>query len=158
MEPEHSHIRETPRENGPEVNVLENRSDRVADIIAVERDEQVSGRDNQRERCTGSRSGRTGQAFTRRGPVNIRNARHIDDPRPLDPDCRCPACAGYARAYLHHLWRAEEILGRMLLTWHNLHYYQELMAGLRAAIAASALDAWTAEFTAGQAMGDIAPL
>ena len=105
-----------------------------------------------------TRSGRTGQAFTRRGPVNIRNARHIEDPRPLDPDCRCPACAGYGRAYLHHLWRAEEILGRMLLTWHNLHYYQELMAGLRAAIAAGALDAWAAEFAAGQAAGDIAPL
>ena len=105
-----------------------------------------------------TRSGRTGQAFTRRGPVNIRNARHLEDPRPLDADCRCPACAGYARAYLHHLWRAEEMLGRMLLTWHNLHYYQELMAGLRAAIAAGALGAWTAEFAAGQAAGDIAPL
>ncbi len=105
-----------------------------------------------------TRSGRTGQAFTRRGPVNIRNARHIEDPRPLDPDCRCPACAGYSRAYLHHLWRAEEILGRMLLTWHNLYYYQELMAGLRAAIAAGGLDAWAAEFAAGQAAGDIAPL
>ena len=83
-----------------------------------------------------TRSGRTGQAFTRRGAVNLKNARHADDPRPLDPDCGCPACRGYSRAYLHHVVRAGEIIAAMLLTWHNLHYYQELMAGLRAAIAA----------------------
>jgi hypothetical protein len=82
-----------------------------------------------------SRSGRTGQAFTRRGVVNIKNARHADDPRPLDEACTCPACRGYSRAYLHHVFRSGEIIASMLLTWHNLHYYQELMAGLRAAIA-----------------------
>ena len=74
-----------------------------------------------------SRSGRTGQAFTRRGVVNIKNARHQDDPRPLDEDCTCPACRNYSRAYLHHVFRAKEIISSMLLTWHNLHYYQELM-------------------------------
>jgi queuine tRNA-ribosyltransferase len=105
-----------------------------------------------------TRSGRTGQAFTRRGAVNIRNARHIEDPRPLDEACACPACRSYSRAYLHHLWRAEEILGRMLLTWHNLHYYQQLMAALRAAIAERRLAAWTAAFEAEQAAGDIEPL
>jgi queuine tRNA-ribosyltransferase len=89
-----------------------------------------------------TRSGRTGQAFTRRGAINIRNARHLEDPRPLDEACACPACRNYSRAYLHHLWRAEEILGQMLLTWHNLHYYQQLMAELRAAIAEKRLDAW----------------
>jgi queuine tRNA-ribosyltransferase len=105
-----------------------------------------------------TRSGRTGQAFTRRGAVNIRNARHIEDPRPLDEACACPACRSYSRAYLHHLWRAEEILGQMLLTWHNLHYYQQLMAALRAAIAEGRLDAWTAAFEAEQAGGDIEPI
>jgi queuine tRNA-ribosyltransferase len=105
-----------------------------------------------------TRSGRTGQAFTRRGAVNIRNARHLEDPRPLDESCGCPACRGYSRAYLHHLWRAEEMLGRMLLTWHNLHYYQQLMAGLRRAIERRDLDAWSAAFEAEQAAGDIEPL
>jgi len=105
-----------------------------------------------------TRSGRTGQAFTRRGPVNIRNARHLDDPRPLDADCACPACRAYSRAYLHHLWRAKEMLGQILLTWHNLHYYQELMAGLRDAIAAGRLAAWTSAFAEAQAEGDLEPL
>jgi queuine tRNA-ribosyltransferase len=105
-----------------------------------------------------TRSGRTGQAFTRRGAVNIRNARHIEDPRPLDEACACPACRSYGRAYLHHLWRAEEILGQMLLTWHNLHYYQQLMAALRTAIAEGRLAAWTAAFEAEQAAGDIEPI
>jgi queuine tRNA-ribosyltransferase len=104
-----------------------------------------------------TRSGRTGQAFTRRGPVNIRNARHIEDPRPLDEACACPACRSYARAYLHHLWRAGEMLGQMLLTWHNLHYYQQLMAGLRQAIAAGGLADWIASFEAEQRQGDIEP-
>jgi len=104
-----------------------------------------------------SRSGRTGQALTRRGPVNIRNARHAADPRPLDPDCGCPACTGYSRAYLHHLAKADEILGPMLLTWHNLHYYQELMAGMRAAIAAGGLDEFADRFTSEQAAGDLPP-
>jgi queuine tRNA-ribosyltransferase len=81
-----------------------------------------------------TRSGRTGQAFTRAGSLNLRNARHADDPAPLDPECRCPACTGFSRAYLHHLTKAGEILASMLLTRHNLTYYADLMAGLRAAI------------------------
>ncbi|MCC5970500.1 MAG: tRNA guanosine(34) transglycosylase Tgt [Pararhodobacter sp.] len=105
-----------------------------------------------------SRSGRTGQAWTRRGAVNLRNARHRDDPRPLDEDCTCPTCRGYSRAYLHHVVKADEIIGSMLLTWHNLHYYQDLMAGLRAAIAGGRLAAFVAEFHALRAEGDIAPL
>ena len=105
-----------------------------------------------------SRSGRTGQAFTRRGVVNIRNARHRDDPRPLDPDCACPACRGFSRAYLHHVCKSGEIIASMLLTWHNLHYYQQLMAGLRDAIGAGTLARFTTAFRAGQAEGDLAPL
>ena len=81
-----------------------------------------------------TRSGRTAQAFTRNGVLNLRNARHKDDPAPLDDQCRCPACRSYSRAYLHHLVRTKEILGVMLLTWHNLTYYQDLMNGLRQAI------------------------
>ncbi|QUS35579.1 tRNA guanosine(34) transglycosylase Tgt [Falsirhodobacter algicola] len=102
-----------------------------------------------------SRSGRTGQAFTRRGVVNLRNARHADDPRPLDEECGCPACRSYSRGYLHHVIRAQEIIGSMLLTWHNLHYYQELMQGLRDAIAAEALAAFVRDFHATRAEGDI---
>ena len=105
-----------------------------------------------------SRSGRTGQALTRRGAVNIKNARHRDDPRPLDEECTCPACRNYSRAYLHHVFRAQEIISSMLLTWHNLHYYQELMAGLRAAIASGQLDEFVADFHALRAEGDIEPL
>jgi queuine tRNA-ribosyltransferase len=105
-----------------------------------------------------TRSGRTGQAFTRRGTVNLRNARHQDDERPLDEACRCPACRSYSRAYLHHLVRSEEVLGLMLLTQHNLTYYQDLMAGLRGAITAGTLDAFAAAFEAEQASGDIAAL
>ena len=82
-----------------------------------------------------TRSGRTAQAFTREGALNLRNARHADDPAPLDPECRCPACTGFSRAYLHHLTKAGEILGSMLLTQHNLTYYADLLAALRAAIA-----------------------
>jgi queuine tRNA-ribosyltransferase len=81
-----------------------------------------------------TRSGRTGQAFTRTGTLNLRNARHADDPAPLDPQCRCPACTGFSRAYLHHLTKAREMLGSMLLTRHNLTYYADLMIDLRAAI------------------------
>ena len=102
-----------------------------------------------------SRSGRTGQAFTRRGVVNIKNARHADDPRPLDADCLCPCCSGYSRAYLHHVFRAKEIISSMLLTWHNLHYYQELMAGMRDAIAEGRFAAWEDAFHASRALGDI---
>ncbi|QYZ70940.1 tRNA guanosine(34) transglycosylase Tgt [Neotabrizicola shimadae] len=105
-----------------------------------------------------SRSGRTGQAWTRRGQVNIKNARHQDDPRPLDEGCTCPACRSYSRAYLHHVFKAGEIISSMLMTWHNLHYYQELMAGLRGAIAAGRLSAFVAEFHAMRAEGDIEPL
>ena len=104
-----------------------------------------------------TRSGRTGQAFTRRGSINLRNARHADDERPLDDACGCPACAGYSRAYLHHLTRAKEILGAMLLTWHNLHYYQELMGALREAVAAGGLATLSAELREGLAAGDIPP-
>jgi queuine tRNA-ribosyltransferase len=82
-----------------------------------------------------TRSGRTAQAWTAAGPLNLRNRRHADDPAPLDPACACPACRDFSRAYLHHLIRAGEILGAMLLTWHNLYFYQALMAELRAAIA-----------------------
>ncbi|MEL7277844.1 MAG: tRNA guanosine(34) transglycosylase Tgt [Pseudomonadota bacterium] len=102
-----------------------------------------------------SRSGRTGQAFTRFGVVNIKNARHADDPRPLDPDCTCPACANYSRAYLHHVYKAQEIISSMLMTWHNLQYYQELMAGLREAIAGGALDTFVAAFHARREAGDL---
>jgi queuine tRNA-ribosyltransferase len=105
-----------------------------------------------------SRSGRTGQAWTRRGPVNIKNARHADDPRPLDEACACPACRSYSRAYLHHVFRAGEIIASMLLTWHNLHYFQELMAGMRAAIAEGRFAAWQGGFHALRASGDIEPL
>ena len=105
-----------------------------------------------------SRSGRTGQAFTRRGVVNMRNARHMDDPRPLDEHCTCPACRSYSRAYLHHVLRSQEIIASMLLTWHNLHYYQELMAGLRGAISEGNLAGFVAAFHAQRAEGDIEPL
>jgi queuine tRNA-ribosyltransferase len=104
-----------------------------------------------------SRSGRTGQAWTHRGQVNLRNARHADDPRPLDEDCACPCCRGYSRAYLHHVVKAGEMIAGMLLTWHNLHYYQDLMAGLRAAIAEGRLAAFVAAFHARRAEGDIPP-
>ena len=100
-----------------------------------------------------SRSGRTGQAWTRRGQVNIKNARHADDPRPLDESCTCPACRSYSRAYLHHVFRAGEMISGMLLTWHNLHYFQEIMAGMRAAIADGRFTAWEADFHAIRAEG-----
>ncbi len=105
-----------------------------------------------------SRSGRTGQAWTRRGQVNIKNARHQDDPRPLDGHCTCPACRNYSRAYLHHVMRAGEMISGMLLTWHNLHYYQELMEGMRDAIARGQFAAFEAAFHAQRAEGDIEPL
>lgn len=105
-----------------------------------------------------SRSGRTGQAFTRKGVVNIKNARHADDPRPLDEKCNCPACRGYSRAYLHHVFRAGEMISGMLLTWHNLQYYQDLMAGMRSAIANNRFAAFEADFHANRADGDIPPL
>ncbi|BBK37092.1 queuine tRNA-ribosyltransferase [Allostella sp. ATCC 35155] len=102
-----------------------------------------------------TRSGRTAQGFTRRGTVNMRNARHAEDPRPLDAACACPACRNHSRAYLHHLVKSNEILGAMLLTWHNIQYYQDLMAGLRDAIVAGRLDAHATELERGWASGDI---
>ena len=105
-----------------------------------------------------TRSGRTGQAFTRRGQVNLKNARHKDDPRPIDENCACPACRQYSRAYIHHLIVAKEILGLTLLTWHNLHYYQDVMAGIRAAISERRLREFAAAFAEEQERGDIAPL
>ncbi len=95
-----------------------------------------------------TRSGRHGQAWTRGGAVNIKNAQFADDPAPLDPDSDCPASCDYSKAYLHHLFRAGEYLGPMLLTWHNLHYYQQLMGGMRAAIAAGHFADFVAEFRA----------
>ena len=105
-----------------------------------------------------TRAGRTGRGYTRRGTINIRNARHIDDPRPLDQHCACPTCRNYSRAYLHHLFRCEEMLGPMLLTWHNLHYYQDLMRDLRTAIEEHRLDSFAAFFHEEQAKGDIDPV
>ena len=93
-----------------------------------------------------TRSGRNGQAFTWDGPVNLKNARHADDNAPLDADCRCPACRRYSRAYLHHTVKSGEIIAAMLLTWHNLAFYQDVMAGLRAAIMAGESGAWAARF------------
>ncbi|MBV8686458.1 MAG: tRNA guanosine(34) transglycosylase Tgt [Alphaproteobacteria bacterium] len=95
-----------------------------------------------------TRSGRTGQAFTRDGPINIRNARFGEDPAPLDPDCACPVCASWSRAYLHHLVRSGEILGAMLMTEHNLYFYQQLMADLRSAVGEGRLAAFAAAFRA----------
>ena len=97
-----------------------------------------------------TRSGRTDQAFVRGNTLNMRNARHKDDPGPLDEACDCPTCGSYSRAYLHHLVMAKEILGAMLLSWHNLHYYQDLMADLRRAVNESALAAFEAAFHAEQ--------
>ncbi|MFZ4409847.1 MAG: tRNA guanosine(34) transglycosylase Tgt [Paracraurococcus sp.] len=101
-----------------------------------------------------TRSGRTGRAYTRSGQMNLRNARHAEDPGPIDPACGCPACARHSRAYIHHLIKAEEMLGPMLLTWHNVQYYQDLTRDLRAAISAGRLAARAAELEAGWAAGD----
>ena len=102
-----------------------------------------------------SRSGRTGQGITRYGAVNLRNARHKNDPRPLDSECRCPACSNYSRAYLHHVIKTGEIIGSMLLTWHNLHYYQTLMNDLRQAISNQNLSKFVKDFREMQSSGDI---
>jgi queuine tRNA-ribosyltransferase len=101
-----------------------------------------------------TRSGRHGQAFTWAGKVNLRNARHAEDPAPLDPVSRCPACRHYSRAYLHHVVKAGEIIASMLLTWHNLTFYQDLMRDLRAAVVAGATAAFARDFTARYAGGD----
>jgi queuine tRNA-ribosyltransferase len=104
-----------------------------------------------------TRAGRTGRAYTRAGVFNLRNARFADDDRPLDPACTCPLCTRHTRAYLHHLFRCEEMLGPMLLTWHNIQYYQDLMAGIRGAITAGRLDAFAAEARAAWQHGDSIP-
>ncbi|MFM2410030.1 MAG: tRNA guanosine(34) transglycosylase Tgt [Pseudomonadota bacterium] len=93
-----------------------------------------------------TRSGRNGQAFTWNGPVNIRNAKHAEDQGPLDPRCDCPVCTTNSRAYLHHLVKSGEILGAMLMTQHNLHFYQDLMAGMRSAIAEGCFAGFASEF------------
>ncbi|ALJ11569.1 tRNA guanosine(34) transglycosylase Tgt [Sphingopyxis macrogoltabida] len=95
-----------------------------------------------------TRSGRNGQAFTWDGPVNIRNAKHAEDMAPLDADCSCPVCTTWSRAYLHHLVRAGEMLGAMLMTQHNLHFYQVLMQRMRDAIAAGSFAAFRSDFEA----------
>ncbi len=100
-----------------------------------------------------TRSGRTAQAFTRFGTLNLRNAKHADDPRPLDESVDCPASRNYSRAYYHHLIRSDEILGIMLLSWHNVAFYQHMMKGLRAAIVAQNLTQFAAAFAADQARG-----
>ena len=105
-----------------------------------------------------TRSGRHGLAFTRRGKVNIRNARHAEDMRPLDEQSNCPASRDYSRAYLHHLVRANEALGGMLLSWHNLAYYQELMRGIRQAIAEGRFADFMAETQENWARGDLEPV
>ena len=93
-----------------------------------------------------TRSGRNGQAFTWGGPLNIRNAKFNEDMGPLDPRCGCPVCATWSRAYLHHLVKTGEMLGAMLMTQHNIHFYQELMQGIREAIAAGRFAAFAAQF------------
>jgi queuine tRNA-ribosyltransferase len=105
-----------------------------------------------------TRSGRTGKAFTRRGEINIRNARHAEDPRPLEEGCDCLACRRHGRAYIHHLVKAEEMLGPMLLTEHNLRFYQRLMADIRSAIEGGRLAALAAALAAEEAKGDIETL
>lgn len=102
-----------------------------------------------------TRAGRHGLAYTRRGKVNLRNARHADDPRPLDEESDCPAARDYSRAYLHHLVKSGEALAAMLLTWNNLAYYQRLMADIRAAIEAGRFADRAAEIAEGWARGDL---
>ncbi len=101
-----------------------------------------------------TRAGRTARAYTRSGVLNLRNARHQENPAPLDPGCRCIACTRHGRAYLHHLFRAGEILGPMLLTQHNITYYQDLMCGLRDAICRGDMNAHAARLRAAWAAGD----
>jgi queuine tRNA-ribosyltransferase len=102
-----------------------------------------------------TRSGRHGQVFTRRGKINLRNARHAEDKRPLDEQSSCPAARDYSRAYLHHLMKADEMLGMMLLTWVNLAYYQDLTAGARKAIGAGRYAEYVSEVKDGWARGDV---
>lgn len=105
-----------------------------------------------------SRSGRTGQAFTHRGVVNIKNARHQNDSRPLDASCICPACKNYSRAYLHHVFKSQEIISSMLLTWHNLHYYQDLMEKIRKSVLNQSFAEFELEFYNNLSLGDLEPV
>jgi queuine tRNA-ribosyltransferase len=102
-----------------------------------------------------TRSGRTGQAFTSRGTVNIKNARHISDKRPLDNNCNCHTCKNFSRAYLHHLFKAQEILGLMLLSWHNIHFYITLMENIRNSIKSKEFDNFEKQFLEQYYSGDI---
>jgi queuine tRNA-ribosyltransferase len=104
-----------------------------------------------------TRSGRTGQAFTADGPINIRNSRFAEDRDPIEPGCPCPACSRFERAYVHHLVRSGEILGAMLMTEHNLWFYQRLMQNLRDAIAEGRLEQWAGSFRARYSGGGAAP-
>ena len=104
-----------------------------------------------------TRSGRTGQAFTSRGTVNIKNARHILDERPLDKNCNCHTCSNFTRAYLHHLFRAQEILGLMLLSLHNIHFYLNLMKNIRFSIKNKKFDDFESSFLGQYYLGDIDP-
>lgn len=105
-----------------------------------------------------TRSGRHALAFTRFGRINLKNARHQNDPRPLDEESDCPALRDYSRAYLHHLIRCGEMLGGMLISWANLHYYQDLMKGARSAIAEGRYEDYKAQTKAGWARGDLPPV
>ena len=105
-----------------------------------------------------TRAGRHGQAFTRFGKINLKNARHAEDHRPLDETSDCAATREYSRAYLHHLVKCNEALGGMLLTWNNLAYYQQVMAGAREAISQGRYADYVAETKAGWERGDISPL
>ena len=105
-----------------------------------------------------TRAGRHGLAYPRRGKVNLLNARHANDARALDDESACPAASQYSRAYLHHLFKCNEYLGPMLLSWNNLHHYQQLMGGLRAAIEAGKMSEFIESFERQQAAGDLSPL
>jgi len=104
-----------------------------------------------------TRSGRHGQAFSRFGKINLSNARHANDPRPIDEQSHCPAARDYSRAYLHHLVKSKEYLSAMLISWINLSYYQELMAGIRLSIAENRFEEFAEQTKSGWAKGDIAP-
>ena len=93
-----------------------------------------------------TRSGRNGQAFTWDGPLNLRNARHADDPAPLDSNCSCACCRTYSRAYLHHVVKSGEIIASMLLTWHNLTFFQDLLRAFRNAVTSGTVARFSAEF------------
>ena len=102
-----------------------------------------------------TRSGRTAQAFTEFGPINIRNARHREDPRPVEACCDCPLCRNYTRAYIHHLQKCNEILAVMLLSWHNIRYYERLMQGIRKSLEEDTFDEFVRQFYEKQKQGDI---